>query len=108
MFDILMDGCYLCIGKISMSWAGTTPRLIIMDTKLMKEVLSNKLGHFQLPPLNPLILILTRGLTALEGEKWAKHRRIINPAFHQDKLKVLLLAYHLSSIIIFLHVISPF
>lgn len=54
----------------------------------MKEVLSNKEGHFQKPPLNALILILARGLTSLEGEKWAKHRRILNPAFHLEKLKV--------------------
>lgn len=75
-------------GKISLYWVGTTPRLIIMDTDLMKEILANKQGHFTKPPLNPLILILTKGLASLEGEKWAKHRRIINPAFHLEKLKV--------------------
>ncbi|KAL8102661.1 hypothetical protein AgCh_027258 [Apium graveolens] len=59
----------------------------IMDPELVKEVLSNKLGHFQKPSLNPLILILTNGLTTLEGEKWAAHRRIMSPAFHLEKLK---------------------
>lgn len=68
--------------------AGITPRLIIMEPEQMKEVLSNKLGHFQKPPLNPLILILTKGLTTLEGEQWAKRRKIVNPAFHQERLKV--------------------
>nr|XP_011460595.1 PREDICTED: cytochrome P450 72A15-like isoform X1 [Fragaria vesca subsp. vesca] len=76
-----------CAGKISMCWVGTTPRLIIMDTEIVKEVLSNKLGHFHKPPLNPQILILTKGLSTLQGEKWVKHRRIINPAFHLEKLK---------------------
>ncbi|KAK1357960.1 hypothetical protein POM88_051216 [Heracleum sosnowskyi] len=75
-------------GKISMFWLGKTPRLNIMDPELVKEVLSNKLGHFQKPSLNPLILILTNGLTTLEGETWATHRRIISPAFHLEKLKV--------------------
>jgi hypothetical protein len=28
------------------------------------------------------------GLVAHEGEKWIKHRRIINPAFYLEKLKV--------------------
>ncbi|XP_057467580.1 cytochrome P450 CYP72A616-like [Actinidia eriantha] len=74
-------------GKVCLCWFGTTPRLIIQDPELMKEVLSNKLGHFGGPPVNQLILILTRGLTTLEGEKWAQHRRIINPAFHLEKLK---------------------
>lgn len=75
-----------------MYWVGTTPRLIIMDTEMMKEILSNKQCHFNKPPLNPLILILTKGLASLEGEKWAKHRRIINPAFHLERLKVLSIA----------------
>lgn len=71
-----------------MFWAGTRPRLIVMDPKMMKEILSNRQGHFQKPPINPLILIIAKGLAALEGEEWAKHRRILNPAFHVDKLKV--------------------
>ncbi|KAK6784526.1 hypothetical protein RDI58_017981 [Solanum bulbocastanum] len=74
-------------GKISLSWLGTSPRLIIMDPTLIKELLLNKQGQFHLPPLNPLVLILTKGLTTLQGEKWAMHRKIINPAFHLDKLK---------------------
>ncbi|WCJ42774.1 Cytochrome P450 72A225 [Euphorbia peplus] len=74
-------------GKISMFWNGKAPRLIILDPQLMQEVLSNKLGHFQNPPLSPLILVLARGITVLEGKKWATHRRLLNPAFHMEKLK---------------------
>ena len=77
---------FLLTGKISMFWAGMTPRLVVMDPELMKEILSNKLGHFGKPPLNPLILILSKGLACQEGEGWARHRRIINPAFHLEKL----------------------
>lgn len=71
-----------------MFWSGTSPRLIIKDPKLMMEVLSNKLGHFGKPPLNPNILIITRGLSTLGGDNWARRRRIINPVFHLEKLKV--------------------
>lgn len=39
-------------------------------------------------PLPEMGKILTGGLVVLEGEKWAKHRKIVNPAFHLDKLKV--------------------
>ncbi|GMI92671.1 cytochrome P450, family 72, subfamily A, polypeptide 15 [Hibiscus trionum] len=74
-------------GKISFCWTGTRPRLIIKDPELMKEVLANKQGHFQKPPLNPIILVLCRGITTLEGEQWSKRRRLINPAFHLEKLK---------------------
>ncbi|RVW44087.1 Cytochrome P450 72A15 [Vitis vinifera] len=80
-------------GKVSLFWAGTTPRLIVMDPGMIKEVLSNKQGHFQKPYISPLILTLARGLTALEGEVWAKQRRIINPAFHLEKLKVMIPAF---------------
>jgi cytochrome P450 len=31
---------------------------------------------------------LANGLVNHEGEKWAAHRKIINPAFHIEKLKV--------------------
>ncbi|KAL5572380.1 hypothetical protein UlMin_021977 [Ulmus minor] len=77
-----------------MCWFGTTPRLIIKDLELIKEILSNKLGHFSKPPLNPLIRVLNRaGLTILDGEDWARHRRIINPAFHHERLKEMIPAF---------------
>ncbi|KAK8351477.1 hypothetical protein V6Z12_A05G035000 [Gossypium hirsutum] len=76
-------------GKISYCWTGTRPRLIIQDPEMMKEVLANKQGHFQKPPLNPQILILSRGISTLEGEQWYKRRKMINPAFHLEKLKMI-------------------
>ncbi|OVA08360.1 Cytochrome P450 [Macleaya cordata] len=74
-------------GKISVFWFGTTPRVIIWDPEMIKEILSNKFGHFQKPPLNPLIELLSTGLTSLENDIWAKRRRIMTPAFHLEKLK---------------------
>lgn len=59
----------------------------IMDPDQIKEVFTN-INDFQKPKTNPLGKILTTGLAIHEGEKWAKHRKIINPAFHQEKLKV--------------------
>jgi cytochrome P450 len=35
--------------------------------------------------------MLVGGVVLLEDEKWVKHRRIMNPAFHAEKLKVLTL-----------------
>ncbi|GFP79482.1 cytochrome p450 72a15 [Phtheirospermum japonicum] len=87
-------------GKVSFSWSGTKPSLIIMDPKLIKEVLTNKQGHIQKPSLNTLILILTKGLTTLQGEEWAAHRRIINPAFHLDKLKGMIPVFVKSSVML--------
>ncbi|KAI3900937.1 hypothetical protein MKX01_022714 [Papaver californicum] len=70
-------------GKVSFNWNGTTPRLIIVDPEMMKDVMTEKNGHIQKPP----------GITSQEGEKWFKHRRIINPAFHLEKLKGMMQAF---------------
>ncbi|OAY27063.1 cytochrome P450 72A397 isoform X2 [Manihot esculenta] len=74
-------------GKMSIFWFGTTPRLIICDPELIKEVLANRLGHFEKPLVNPLLRLLARGVTDLQGEKWAERRKVINPAFQLEKLK---------------------
>lgn len=62
--------------------------MILKDPELIKEVLSNKQGHIGMPPMNPLILILSKGLSTLDGEDWFRHRNIIAPAFHTEKIKV--------------------
>lgn len=64
-----------------------------MDPELIREVLSNKFGHFEKPKIGPLGRLLATGLANYEGEKWARHRRIINPAFHLEKLKHMLPAF---------------
>ncbi|KAF8657455.1 hypothetical protein HU200_060016 [Digitaria exilis] len=74
-------------GKTSITWFGPVPRVTITKPQLVREVLSNKLGHFGKLKLGRLQRRLHNGVGSHEGEKWAKHRRIINPAFHQEKLK---------------------
>ncbi|KAM7503131.1 hypothetical protein LguiB_002035 [Lonicera macranthoides] len=70
-------------------WLGPIPIVTIMDPELVKEVL-HKHDIFRKPYANPLVMMLANGLSVHEGEKWAKHRKIINPAFHVDKLKLML------------------
>ncbi|KAK7250958.1 hypothetical protein RIF29_33763 [Crotalaria pallida] len=45
---------------------------------------------FPKPKLSFIAKLLTTGLVSYEGEKWAKHRKIVNPAFHLEKLKDML------------------
>ena len=61
--------------------------MTITDPELIKDVL-NKIYDFPKPHSNPLIKLLATGLVNHEGEKWSRHRRIINPAFNIEKLKV--------------------
>lgn len=82
------NSAYDLSGKISFMWFGTYPRVILKDPELVREVLSDRLGHFQKPKVNPLGRLLVTGVLNHEGLKWAKHRGIINPAFHLEKLKV--------------------
>jgi len=58
-----------------------------MDTDKIKEMLTRH-EDFQ-KPNRPFTKLLMVGLFGYEGEKWAKHRKIINPAFHLEKLKVI-------------------
>ncbi|KAF2304276.1 hypothetical protein GH714_029194 [Hevea brasiliensis] len=80
-------------GKVSMSWFGTRPRLMLAEPELIKWVLTEKCGHFVRPPVNPLVDLLERGVSSLEGEKWAKRRKLITPAFHLEKLKGMIPAF---------------
>ncbi|KAI8007929.1 hypothetical protein LOK49_LG07G02977 [Camellia lanceoleosa] len=78
--------CLNLHGKGYFQWMGTTPRVTIANPKHIKEILFNH-EVFQKPKHNLVLRYLVRGLGTYEGEKWAKHRNLINPAFHLEKLK---------------------
>ncbi|PSR84642.1 Cytochrome P450 CYP72A219 like [Actinidia chinensis var. chinensis] len=81
-------------GKRCFSWDGTHPTVMIMEPELVDQVLV-KNNHFRKPTLSPTLRLLLSGLAGYEGEKWAKHRKIMNPAFYLDKLKHMLPAMHM-------------
>ncbi|XP_023536195.1 cytochrome P450 CYP72A219-like [Cucurbita pepo subsp. pepo] len=80
-------------GKNSFMWFGPIPRLHIMDPEQLKTVLT-LINDIQKPLMYPHLKLLTNGLINHEGEKWVKHRKIINPAFHLEKLKVMVPAFY--------------
>ncbi|KAK4487105.1 hypothetical protein RD792_006420 [Penstemon davidsonii] len=82
-------------GENCFIWFGPRPAVLIMDPEIIREVLS-KSYIFQKPSANPFGKLLARGVANYETNKWAKHRRLINPAFHVEKLKHMLPSFYLS------------
>ncbi|KAL6311129.1 hypothetical protein AAG906_012613 [Vitis piasezkii] len=82
-------------GKNSFTWWGPKPVVNIMEPELIRDVLL-KHNVFKKPPPHPLSKLLATGVVALEGEQWTKRRKIINPAFHLEKLKHMVSAFQLS------------
>lgn len=83
-------------GQHCVIWNGPVPMVIISEPELMREVLM-KIYEFQKPRTNPFLQKVATGLIMLEGEEWAHRRKLINPAFHMDKLKLMLPAFSASS-----------
>uniref|UniRef100_A0A1W7HBR2 Cytochrome P450 n=1 Tax=Scoparia dulcis TaxID=107240 RepID=A0A1W7HBR2_SCODU len=78
------------------SWNGPSPDVLVTDPELIKEVFNKNNIYIKPEHPNPLTKLLAQGLASVEGEDWAKRRKIINPAFHSDKLKLMVPAFYLS------------
>ncbi|KAJ0093827.1 hypothetical protein Patl1_25594 [Pistacia atlantica] len=77
-------------GKNSFIWLS---RVTITNPDQIKEIFT-RYNDFYKPQANPLSKLLVNGSLNLEGEEWAKRRKIINPAFHLEKLKLMLPAFY--------------
>nr|XP_048318784.1 cytochrome P450 CYP749A22-like isoform X2 [Ziziphus jujuba var. spinosa] len=74
-----------------LQWYGTVAQLVVTESELIKEILSNKDGAFPKFETQPLVKkLLGDGLVNNEGEMWAKLRRLANHAFHGESLKQVL------------------
>ncbi|XP_049414333.1 cytochrome P450 CYP72A219-like isoform X1 [Solanum stenotomum] len=82
-------------GKNCFIWVGPKPLVIVGDPELIRDVF-NKHALYQKPKYPPQTKLLAKGILSYEDDKWAKHRKILNPAFHMEKIKDMLHAVHLS------------
>ncbi|GFP96356.1 cytochrome p450 734a1 [Phtheirospermum japonicum] len=78
-------------GSMFLVWFGPTARLTISDPALIREIFILKSELFEKNE-SPLLVrkIEGDGLLSLKGEKWAHHRKIIQPTFHTENLKLMI------------------
>ncbi|PRQ39034.1 putative cytochrome P450 [Rosa chinensis] len=76
-------------GKNFLQWQGTRAQLVVTEPELCKEleIFNNKDGAHPKPTSLVPKILLGNGLPLLEGEKWAKSRKLANHAFHGESLK---------------------
>ncbi|PWA66351.1 cytochrome P450 protein [Artemisia annua] len=83
-------------GNNFFTWMGPRPMVHITEPALIREILANNYLFQKARGGNPLTKLLVRGLADAETDQWAIHRKIINPAFHVEKLKHMLPAFYIS------------
>ncbi|XP_071729203.1 cytochrome P450 CYP72A219-like [Rutidosis leptorrhynchoides] len=83
-------------GKICFTWMGSKPIVHITEPTMIREILTNYSTFQKSRAAKPLMRKLIKGLLDVEGEQWVKHRKIINPAFHAEKLKNIVPAFYMS------------
>ncbi|CAL5071454.1 unnamed protein product [Urochloa decumbens] len=77
-------------GPMHLIWFGSTPRLIVSEPELIREVLLSRAEHFDRYEAHPLIRQFEGlGLSNLHGDEWARRRKILTPAFHVENLRLL-------------------
>ncbi|KAK1410571.1 hypothetical protein QVD17_37108 [Tagetes erecta] len=88
--------CLQKYGRSFITWFGWKPRVTTMEPEIIKDVLT-KLHDFQKTKSNPMIVkYLDSGLVTYEGDQWAMRRKLLNPAFHVEKLNNMVPAFRLS------------
>lgn len=75
---------------------GPRPVLHITEPAMIREIFAN---NYQFPKArgrSPFIKLIVAGLADAEANRWSKHRKIIHPAFHIEKLKHMVPALYMS------------
>ncbi|XP_020593039.1 cytochrome P450 734A6-like, partial [Phalaenopsis equestris] len=75
-------------GRKFLYWFGTQPRLAIGDPTVVRAAMTDTSGTIDKPAfVAGSRELFGEGLVGLTGEKWARHRRIVGPAFSLERVK---------------------
>lgn len=75
-------------GNNFLIWIGTQPEIVVTEPELIKEILSNREGKYPKRKVKGYFKkLFGDGLVVAEGEKWLRHRKLANHAFHGECLK---------------------
>ncbi|XP_043700874.1 cytochrome P450 734A1-like isoform X2 [Telopea speciosissima] len=78
-------------GATFLVWFGPTARVTVSDPDLIREIFAFKSEFYEKNESHPVIKQLEGdGLLSLKGAKWAHHRKIIQPTFYMENLKMLI------------------
>ncbi|KAG0494741.1 hypothetical protein HPP92_005735 [Vanilla planifolia] len=75
-------------GRNVLIWQGTTPRLVVGEAELVKEILNDRMGVFPKGETPEFFKkLLGDGLAMTKGKKWARHRKLANHSFRVECIK---------------------
>ncbi|CAM8897159.1 unnamed protein product [Rhodiola kirilowii] len=78
-------------GGTFLIWFGYTARLTVSDPELIREIFASMSESYEKTDTHPLVKQLEGdGLLSHKGHKWSHHRKILNPTFHMENLKLLI------------------
>ncbi|KVI11455.1 cytochrome P450 [Cynara cardunculus var. scolymus] len=77
----------LSAGKNFVYWHGPVAMLVVSEPVILKEIMSNREISMGKQDMGPIIKkMVGEGLISSKGDKWAKQRKIVNHAFHAERL----------------------
>lgn len=75
-------------GRNILTWYGSTPRLVVGEAELVKEILSDREEGFpKYEPPEFMKKLLGDGLVTSSGPKWLRQRKLATHAFRSESLK---------------------
>lgn len=74
------------LGEIVFFWLGPLPSVLVNDADVAETVFTSKHCLDKATFYKPIAKYIGDGLFSLPGVEWQRHRRLINPSFHQKTL----------------------